>query len=291
MARHPYVFADDDRVAVVFNDQAGAVYLYVSQTGALAFGQPTLVGTDIDTTFRDFPKGVFLPDGSITVAFHGYPTSGARIFLSRETAAFASEEASGGAPGVPCECCPLDTLVTGAGDVLVAFRNNDNNTRDMWFGEAPGAGAFSSWGPVSTTEGFLDNCPMQGPRLLQSSGSEMLAVWSARGQGNANTGAVYLSKSTDAGATWSGGAPLAGFVGDEPTLVRGASGHLFVTAITGSGKSSLIESTDDGATWSAPIPLTVADGSLAVPQSDGNAGIAVIAGVSAAGTVWLDRME
>ena len=56
MARHPYVFANNERVGVVFNDQAGAIYLYVSQAGgALSFGQPTLVGTDIVTVFRDFP--------------------------------------------------------------------------------------------------------------------------------------------------------------------------------------------------------------------------------------------
>lgn len=292
MARHPYVFATDTRVGVTFNDQAGNVYLYASAVGgALAFGSPTLVGTDIVTSFRDFPKGFFLPDGSIAVAYQGYPNSGARIFVARESAGYASVAASSGAPGVPCECCPLDALVTASGDVIVAFRNNDDDTREMWNARAPAAGAFSAWGAVSNSEGFLNVCPMQGPRLAELGGGKLLAVWSARGNGNSSNGTVYSSVSTNGGTTWSASTALSGFVADEPSIAVGADGHIFVMGVTGNQKSSIIESSDGGSNWGAAAPIEVPDGAIAVPQPDSRNGVVVIAGVSAAKTVWLARVE
>jgi hypothetical protein len=288
MARHPYVAADDERVAVVFNDEGGAVRLYLSAAvDALAFDAPVAIGGDVATAFRDFPKPLFLDDGDVVVAWQGYPDSGARIFLSRESAGFASEEASGGAPGVPCECCPLDLVQTTGGDLMVAFRNNDGDTREMWLATAPDASAFSSFVPLSTSEGTLFTCPMQGPRLAQTSDSNRLAVWSARG--SESTGAVHLSTSVDGGASWSGGAPIPGFMGDEPTIAVAGSGRVYVTAVTGNGSSSMVWR--DGDVWSAPEPLIAPDGELGVPQAEHGGGAAALAAVSSAGTVWLRRME
>lgn len=184
----------------------------------------------------------------------------------------------------------LDTLVTASGDVLVAFRNNDSDTREMWNARAPGAGSFSAWSAVSSSEGFLPNCPMQGPRVADLGGGKLIAVWSARGAGNASNGTVYTSTSANGGATWTSSVPLSGFVADEPTLAVGSNGHLFVTGVTGNKKSSMIESID-GVNWSAPIPLQVPDGAVAVPQPDSQNGVVVVAGVSAAQTVWIERLE
>jgi hypothetical protein len=289
MGRHPYVAADEERVAVVFNDEGGTIHLYVSPaTDSLSFGEGTTVGSDVPTEFRDYPKPLFLADGSLVVAWQGYPSTGARIFLSREGSGFDSEEASAGAPGVPCECCSLDITATTGGDLMVAFRNNDGNVREMWAASAPGAGAFSSWAPISTSEGTLDACPMQGPRLGQTGEAAHVAVWSARG---ADAGSVYFATTSDGGASWSGGAPAGSFVGDEPTLAVAPSGRLYVTAITGSGKSALAWSDDGGGSWSEPEALQSPDGALAVPQVESGGGMSALAAVSSAGTVWLRRME
>jgi hypothetical protein len=290
MARHPYVTADNDRVAVSYSiESAAEVHVHTSDASNLAFSAATLVGTDVPTAAYDFPKAMFLPDGNIVVAFHGYPQSGARIFVSRESAGFASEAASAGAPGVPCECCPIDTLAAPSGDLLLAFRNNDNNTREMWSAVAPSGGGFATWAAISTTEGTVPNCPMQGPRLSFTSSGQLAAVWSRRSEQAA--GAVVFATSDDGGATWSGGTAIVGFTGDEPTIALGASGTLYVTGVTGSGKSSVASSTDGGGTWSPPEALAVPDGDLGVPQAEGAAGIAALAGVSSAGSVWLRRME
>jgi hypothetical protein len=289
MARHPYVVADDDRVAVVFNDEPGNVYLYVSSArGALSFGSPTIVGGDVATDFRDFPKAIFLADGTLAIAFHGYPESGARIFVARESAGFASQPATGGAPGVPCECCPIDLVQASSGDVMLAFRNNDDDVRDMWLASAPSGGAFSAWAPISTSEGFVDACPMQGPRLVQTAAKKAFAVWSGRGAENA--GLVHAATSSDGGGSWSGGASL-GFVGDEPTVAIGASGRLFVTGVTGSGASAMVQSDDGGASFGDAEALETPDGALGVPQAESAAGVAGLAGASEAGSVWFRRME
>lgn len=289
MARHPYVVATDTRVAVSFNDTDGAVYLHTSDAaGALSFGAATLIGSDVVTDFRDFPRAVFLADGNLGVAWHGYPATGARIFFSLETAGWAAQPASGGAPGLPCECCPLDVQKLASGELLLAFRNNDDNTREMWSARSNAAGAFGSWAEISTSEGFVATCPMMGPRLAQS-GSTLTAVWSSRGGSTA--GKVFTANSTDGGTTWSGGTAAGGFSADEPTIAIGASGRIFVAGVTGGSASATVYSDDGGQNWSAPEALQTPDGALEVPQAQSTGGIAILAGVTTANSVWLRRME
>jgi hypothetical protein len=289
-ARHPWMTADNDRVAVAFNDSAGTVHLYIASTlGTLDFDQYFVVGADVATNFRDFAKPIIMSDGSIAVAFHGYPQSGARIFLAREGNSYNSEVASGGAPGLPCECCPLEAVVDAEGDVMLAFRNNDDNTREFWLAQAPSSGAFSDWAAASNTEGIVNNCPMQGPRLEQLGGNDHAMVYSTRGSNS--TGSVAISFSSDDGASWSGGVPIPAFTGDEPTIALGGSGRIYVTAVTGNSSSAMLWSDDDGSSWSAAEPIRAADGDIATPQAEGAQGMAILSGVSSANTVWFLRME
>lgn len=289
MARLPYVVATDARIAVAFNDPDGTIYLHTADAGASpAFGSATLIGKDVPTSFRDFPKPVFLGDGSLGVAWHGYPDTGARIFFSRENDGFASKPASGGAPGVPCECCPLDVTLTAGGDLVLAFRNNDDNTREMWSARAPNAGAFAGWTQLSTSEGYVPACPMMGPRLARD-GDRLIAAWSSRGSKTA--GVVHLASSTDAGATWTSSQAAGNFQADEPTIAVGAPSTIFVAGVTGNGSSALIQSDDGGQTWSSPEPLAAPDGALEVPQAQSTSGIAALAAVSSARSVWLRRMQ
>ena len=286
MARHPRLAADDKRVAIAFGDQAGSLYLYVSKSDAQGFGKPIAIGTEVKTDFRDFPKPIFLGDGSLAVAWHGFPLSGARLYFARETANYVSEVASGGAPGVPCECCPLEIAHAG-GDLVLGFRNNDTNKRDMWVATSPKAAAFMTFMPGSTSEGIVPMCPMQGPRILDTGAGKLAMVWSARG--NKSTGAVMISNGTPGGA-WTGGAAVAGFMGDEPTLALGA-GKIYLAAVSGNMQSAMVSSGDGGKSWSAPKSIMTPEGDLSTPQATSLGGIAALAGVTGGGNVWLLRME
>jgi hypothetical protein len=289
MARHPYVVATDSKVAVSFNDEDGAVYLHTSPAaGPLSFGAATMIGTDVTTDFRDFPKAVFLADGSLGVAWHGYPATGARIFVSLENDAWAANPASSGAPGLPCECCPLDIQQLSGGNLLLVFRNNDANTREMWSARAPANGAFDDWTQISTSEGFVATCPMMGPRLAETD-SALFAVWSSRGASTA--GAVFTASSSNAGGDWSPSAAAGDFMADEPTIAAGPSGTLYVTGATGNNTSAMIESTNGGQSWSPAQPLESPDGALKVPQAAGGAGVAALVAVTTANNVWFRRME
>jgi hypothetical protein len=289
MARHPYVVATDTRVAVSFNDTEGGVYLHTADaSGALSFGAATMIGTDIVTDFRDFPRAVFLADGSLGVAWHGYPDSGARIFFSRENDGYMANAASSGAPGLPCECCPLDVQKLASGELVLAFRNNDDNTREMWAARATSDGTFGSWAGISTSEGTVATCPMMGPRMAEN-GSLLVSVWSSRGASTA--GQVFTATSTDGGKVWSGGAAAGGFSADEPTIAIGASGRIFVTGVTGGSASASVHSDNQGQSWSAPEALDTPDGALKVPQAQSSGGIAILAGVTTASSVWMRRME
>jgi hypothetical protein len=131
MARRPYVAADGDRMAVVFNQQDPVgISLYVSDAGALDFGTPIALGTDLPASnFHDFPKAIFR-NGEIHVAWQTYDPDGWMV-LARESAGYDATEADGLSAGVPCECCPLDIAQSGD-DLLLAFRNNLDNQREHW---------------------------------------------------------------------------------------------------------------------------------------------------------------
>lgn len=288
MARHPYVVATDTRVAVSFNDTDGAVYLHTADAaGALSFGTATMIGTDIVTDFRDFPRAVFLADGSLGVAWHGYPATGARIFFSQENDGYMANAASSGAPGLPCECCPLDIQKLASGELVLAFRNNDDNTREMWSARATSDGTFGSWAGISTSEGFVATCPMMGPRMAEN-GSLLMSVWSSRGASTA--GQVFVATSSDGGKSWSGGAS-AGFTADEPTIAIGTSGRIFLAGVTGGSASATVHSDDNGQNWSAPEALDTPDGALKVPQAQSSGGVAILAGITTSNSVWMRRME
>ena len=76
-----------------------------------------------------------------------------------------------------CECCPPD-LITRNSSVVLAYRNNNNNVRDIWFSQSIDNGnTFSAPADIDPTNWVIFGCPDSGPSLLLSSDDSISACW------------------------------------------------------------------------------------------------------------------
>ncbi len=84
--------------------------------------------------------------------------------LTFEAPQRASFIADGG--GGSCECCNTAMEVTPEGDVLIAFRSNINNVRDVWIARSPDRGETYEKGIRIASEPWnIFACPVAGPDL------------------------------------------------------------------------------------------------------------------------------
>ena len=98
-----------------------------------------------------------------------------------------------------CECCPASIGVASENELYLAFRNNDNNLRDIWVAKSTDGGAsFPEAVDIDTTDWIAFICPQSGPDILLS-GDSIFSVFF-----NGKTGSeIYFSSmnknSMDAG--------------------------------------------------------------------------------------------
>ncbi|GDX82761.1 hypothetical protein LBMAG42_45720 [Deltaproteobacteria bacterium] len=277
MARRPYVVTDGSRVAVAFVDlDSRLVEVYASDAANLDFEHVATLGAASDN--NDFAKPVFV-DGDLVVEWQTYNAEGAMV-LARESTGWGEEPADDTIPGVPCECCPNDVFAASTGELLVAFRNNDDDLREHWVSIFPGGESAE----VTDIEGDLATCPMQGPRIAEAPGG-LLIVWADASM----DGRTWLESSDDFGRTWSNERDILGRTGTgSPTIATGLDGRVFVT--TESGRISIFALSDDGGTsFSAPETLASPSGDLGFGQVESGGGVTLVGGSGADGSAWVYR--
>jgi hypothetical protein len=288
MSRRPWIATDGARVAIAFDDQDDhGAYTVVADADDLGFSAPAVSGQTLGS-FVDFARPAFGPDGDLWVAYQAYPTTGARMFVGKESAGFAAEVASEDSPGVPCECCPLDLAFDATGAAVLAYRNNDANQRDLWVARASApADAFDHWVQATTTEQELDVCPMEGPRLAGT--STLWMTWST--QGPVDPGATVIASSADGGLSWGPATEVTAWSRGADPSVAERDGELFVTAVTGPGSSELAISADGGGSWSGQGPVDAPSGTLGEPQLASGGDRVALIGTTAAGEVWVEVLR
>ncbi len=101
--------------------------------------------------------------------------------------------------GEPCDCC-LPHLVAGpGGSLLLAFRNNIDDVRDVYLARSSDGGA--TWlEPVRVADGgwVIHGCPTSGP-ALGVSGSDLVMTWMDANSGHS---VIYSDLSFDFGASF-----------------------------------------------------------------------------------------
>lgn len=98
--------------------------------------------------------------------------------------------ASSGAPHEVCDCCPAHVLNTGDTSVVL-FRNNDQNTRDIWVSLSYNHGdSFTQHKDIDPNNWVVSSCPASGPDAVMR-GDNITAVWMSAASGNSR---VFISE-------------------------------------------------------------------------------------------------
>ena len=141
-------------------------------------------------------------------------------------------------PDVPCDCCNSDQAILSDGTVLVAYRNNVNNSnRTVWVARSTDEGATF---PVSTKldvgPWVLFGCPGDPPSMV-TEGQDVLVVWK---KGQQSVHEILSARSTDGGVTFT-----------PPTWVGGGDGSTYATRPRVARRGDLAV-----AAWEARDPVT-----------------------------------
>jgi hypothetical protein len=161
-------------------------------------------------------------------------------------------------PAIPCECCNPDQVVLDDGQtVLIAYRNNDSNRRNMYVARSTDGGAsFVSSTKLDTGNWFFPACPSTGPAIAHD-GQDVVIVWK-KSPGNSHH--IWSARSSDGGSSWSTNVQIDDSDGSTganyPAIaMRGAVVVAVWEArdpVTGHPEAWGVASTDAGATWGVP---------------------------------------
>ena len=184
----PSMEAQGDLVFVVFKsqpDDQGYIYIVKSINGGLTFGDTVRVSNE---RWSKFPEVSILPNGNPVVNFMkfepGFLEPHYAVAVSADGGNTFSEpvDASSGAPGEACDCCPGFVLAE-QDRIIVMFRNNDNNLRDMWATVSTDGGqSFDQGADVDYNNWMINSCPSTGPNAISKEDS-LYAVWMSGAQG------------------------------------------------------------------------------------------------------------
>lgn len=167
----PDIAANGNNVIVVFKGQTyqdGNIYAVRSTDGGVTFGD-TLRVDNHDVGVSWMPALDMDENGNPHVAYMIFNASGAdeRIAVVSSTDGGLSynpqQVVTTSAPGVACDCCPVE-MVTKGNYQLALFRNNESNIRDSWGALSTDNGtSFSSTANLNELNWLVTSCPATGP--------------------------------------------------------------------------------------------------------------------------------
>lgn len=298
--RQPVLAADDERVAITVGGGSyleSSILLYVAPARTLRFEGHVLATATLwggtggtDETLVDQPELVFA-DGELWVHWkRGTRNESFSMVLGRERDGWAAARLEDGIRGQPCECCPSDFWVEDDGEILLGFRNNDQNLREIFVAVAPPGGDFATSYQVSDTAWEIGGCPFDGPSLTATPDGALLATWADASAGDSYQ---WFAVSSDRGRTWSPSARLEPANESSmtwPTAVTGPDGAIWSSVVEILHQTNVHVTRDLGATWTA-VPVDAPTGPLFWSElAAGPDGVALV-GLTDAGELWLLRPD
>ncbi|MBO6515105.1 MAG: T9SS type A sorting domain-containing protein [Bacteroidia bacterium] len=195
----PGLEAQEDTVYVTFKsqpEQDGFVYVVRSIDGGKTFGDTLRVSSN---NWSRFPEVSILPGGNPVVTYMDFEPG----FIEPHYAVCTSDNggvtfsepisASGIAPGEACDCCP-GFILAERDQIVVMFRNNDNDLRDIWASVSKDGGrTFPLGKDIDRNDWIIGGCPSTGPEAI-TIGDSLVAVWmsGASGKSKINIGTADL---------------------------------------------------------------------------------------------------
>jgi hypothetical protein len=197
----PGLDANGNQVFVSFKSQPedeGYVYTVRSSDGGITFGDTVRVS---DNRWSRFPEVSVSPDGNPAVTFMEFepdfkePHYAVARSSDQGVSYGASISATKGAPGEACDCCP-GFILADEERIVVMFRNNDNDLRDIWASVSTDNGkTFNTIEDIDLTNWVIGGCPSTGPEAIID-GDSLVSVWmsGATGSSKINIGTADLKK-------------------------------------------------------------------------------------------------
>jgi hypothetical protein len=194
----PDMVAKENKVYVVFEAEPhgqGFIYIAISEDWGSTYKDTIRVSNNALTRF---PTIAVAPDGTLYVGFMVFepgdkdPHYAVSVSKDGGTTFSTAIKATGTAPGESCDCCPAYLVANNQG-VIIFFRNNDNNLRDVWGSiSTDTAKSFQITKKVDNTNWTINACPSSGPSAISTEDS-FATVWMSGSSGNTR---VYVSTSS-----------------------------------------------------------------------------------------------
>ncbi len=163
--------------------------------------------------------------------------------------------------GEACNCCYNDQIVLDDGQtVLLAFRNNDNNLREIHVVRSTDAGAsFPEDHGIDTSGWVIPGCPVTGPHLA-AAGNDIMATWHSK---IGDLPHIMTARSLDGGENWDAMQIVDDFGGSlylnyPQATVRGSKVVIVWEGTGSDGRPGIFASAsvDGGLTWDASVRVT-----------------------------------
>lgn len=198
----PEIASKGDTVYVVVKrtpetDATNRIFIFTSFNGGLSFNPPVELAFIADN-FSGYPSVTTDATGNPIVAFmkSDQPFVNPRWVVTKSSDygnTFSTDvKASGQSGGVVCDCCPAEIISSGS-NVIVLYRSNIGNIRDIWAGISPDYGNTFPLGlNVDQSNWNLFACPTSGPDA-EVIGDTLYTVFM---NGASGSGRTYLSKTS-----------------------------------------------------------------------------------------------
>ena len=189
-----------DNVFVSFKSQpenAGFVYVVKSSDGGKTFGDTVRVSNN---NWSRFPEVAVLPNGNPVVTFMDFdpnfkdPRYVVSVSKDGGKSFQQTVNASEKAPGEACDCCP-GFIMADSKHIVILFRNNDDDLRDIWASISTDGGAtFELAKDIDQTNWMIGGCPSTGAEAIIV-GDSLVSTWMSGASGNSmiNIGTSKLS--------------------------------------------------------------------------------------------------
>lgn len=172
-------------------ESVGVVYVLKSTDGGENFSDTLRVSSE---NWSRFPEVTVDEEGNPIVTFMEHDSAWHEpryiVYRSTDMGDSFSKITTPTIAGEACDCCP-GFITSNNEHVLVLFRNNDNNLREIWGTSSNDGGLnFNSSGRADTTGWIVSGCPSSGPDA-EISGDSAISVWMSNAGLYAS---VYVSK-------------------------------------------------------------------------------------------------
>jgi hypothetical protein len=192
----PQIAARGNVLFLVFESYGTGIYSIKSDDNGQSFSAPVLVYSPPPGRYATLPSVAIDPALNPVVSFITTNASeqDARYEITHSTDGGLSfpptNIANTPAAGEEvCECCPATIGAFSENEIYLAFRNNDDNLRDIWVAKSIDGGAnFTEATDIDDTDWLTQTCPQSGPDMMMDGDSIYAVFFSAATASN-----IYLS--------------------------------------------------------------------------------------------------